>query len=196
MTSKSHLFYNVIMRLIDLVAALFILIFLSWLLLVIFIWIKCESNGPAIFSQERVGLNGKNFICYKFRTMYQGTENSASHLISAVQVTGSGKFLRKTKLDELPQAWNILLNDMAIVGPRPSLPSQRELIAERNQRDVLTIKPGVTGWSQIRSIDMSDAKKLAVSDSQYLKFRTVIKDIKIMILTVLGKGRGDNVNSF
>lgn len=195
MKNKSDWLYKITMRLIDLVAAIFILVVMSWLLLFVFVWIKFETAGPAIFRQKRVGLDGGIFICNKFRTMHEGTEDAASHLVSAAKITKSGKFLRATKLDELPQAWNILLNEMAIVGPRPCLPNQKELIAERLQRNVLTIKPGITGWSQIRSIDMSDPSKLARSDAEYLELRSVVKDIEIMVLTVLGKGQGDKVNS-
>ncbi|MEW7010020.1 sugar transferase [Lentilitoribacter sp. EG35] len=195
MKKRTDFFYKITMRFIDLIAAMFILVVMSWLLLLIFVWIKLETTGPAIFQQKRVGLGGRMFICNKFRTMHEGTEDAASHLISPARITKSGKFLRATKLDELPQAWNILLNEMAIVGPRPCLPSQKELIAERIQRNVLTIKPGITGWSQIRSIDMSDPCKLARSDAEYLELRSVMNDIKIMILTVLGKGQGDKVSS-
>lgn len=194
MINLSDWLYKTVKRLIDLIVAILILLFFSWLLILIFIWIRFESKGPAIFRQERVGLGGKIFICNKFRTMYQDTEDAASHLISAGQVTRSGKFLRATKLDELPQAWNIILNEMAIVGPRPCLPNQKELISERIRRDVLTIKPGITGLSQIRNIDMSDPIKLAKSDAEYVKFRSFTEDVKIMMLTVLGKGQGDKVN--
>lgn len=194
MITKPYWLYSAIMRLIDLVGAVFIIVFLSWLFLLIAIWIKFESKGQIIFRQQRVGLDGKIFICNKFRTMYQDTENTASHLVSVVKITRSGKYLRATKLDELPQAWNILLNDMAIVGPRPCLPSQIELISERIVRDVLKIKPGITGWSQIRNIDMSNPNELAISDAEYLKFRSVAQDLKIMILTLLGNGQGDKVN--
>ncbi|WP_244627887.1 sugar transferase [Lentilitoribacter sp. Alg239-R112] len=186
--------YKITMRFIDLSAAVFILVVTSWLLLFIFVWVKFETPGPAIFRQKRVGLNGKIFICNKFRTMYEDTEDAASHLISATKITKSGRFLRATKLDELPQAWNILLNEMAIVGPRPCLPNQKRLIAERIERNVLMIKPGITGWSQIRNIDMSDPIRLAKSDAEYLKYRSVVQDIKIMVLTVSGKGQGDKVN--
>lgn len=196
MTTKSHWFYNVTMRSIDLVIALIILVFFSWLLLAIFIWIKNESKGPAIFRQKRVGLDGNIFICNKFRTMFECTEDAASHLVAATQMTKSGRFLRKSKLDELPQAWNILFNEMAFVGPRPCLSSQKELIKERMQHDVLTVKPGITGWSQIRNIDMSDPVKLAVSDAEYLKYRSILQDIKIMFFTMLGKGQGDRVGLF
>jgi lipopolysaccharide/colanic/teichoic acid biosynthesis glycosyltransferase len=195
MTNDSSFAHKVIMRLIDLMLGLFILIFLFWLFLIIIIWIKFESKGPAIFRQDRVGLDGKIFVCYKFRTMFLDTEEAASHLVSSNQITSSGKLLRATKLDELPQTWNILLNDMAFVGPRPSLPNQKELIAERIQRGVMKVKPGITGWSQIKNIDMSDPVRLAVSDAEYLKLRSILLDIKIMFLTVLGRGQGDVVGS-
>lgn len=193
MKNKANWLYRTVMRIIDLIISITVIVIFSWLLLLIAIWIKLESKGPAIFRQERIGLNAKTFTCYKFRTMYIDTQDLASHMVSASQITKCGQFLRKTKLDELPQVWNILFNEMAFVGPRPCLESQKQLIKERNQRNILTIKPGITGWSQINGIDMSDPVILAQSDAVYLSHRSILFDIKIMILTFLGKGMGDRV---
>jgi lipopolysaccharide/colanic/teichoic acid biosynthesis glycosyltransferase len=133
-------------RLMDLLVVLFILIFLSWFLIVICILIRLETEGSPIFCQKRVGRYGKSFNCYKFRSMFIDTKNMATHEVSATQITRLGRFLRASKIDEFPQAWNIIKNEMTLVGPRPSLLTQDVIIAERKKRGILTIKPGITGW--------------------------------------------------
>lgn len=182
-------------RLMDLSVALFILIFLSWFLLIICILIRLETKGSPVFQQKRVGISGRSFNCYKLRTMFIDTKNMATHEISASQITKLGKYLRASKVDELPQAWNIIKNDMSLVGPRPSLLTQGVIIAEREKRGILAIKPGITGWSQIHNIDMSDAVRLAESDAQYLAKKSLMLDVKILILTIFGKGIGNIVKS-
>ncbi len=112
--------------------------------------IRLESAGPALFRQQRVGRDGKTFTCYKFRTMRSGTVQAASHEVSASAVTRLGAVLRKLKIDELPQAINILRNEMSLIGPRPCLPAQTALIAERTRRGVLALKPGITGYAQVQ----------------------------------------------
>lgn len=185
--------YQVFKRAFDIVLAVFILVFLSWLMVIISAIIVLDSKGPAIFKQKRVGKNGEVFTCYKLRTMHADTTDLASHRVSVNQVTRFGKLLRFSKLDELPQAWNVLLNEMAFVGPRPSLPAQVELITERKNRNVLTVKPGITGLSQIRNIDMSDPVLLAESDETYVKSQSIGLDLRIIMLTLLGRGLGDKI---
>lgn len=185
--------YNIFRITIDF-SFCFVTISLFWWLLV-FCWvtIKASSAGPGLFVQERVGINGKIFKCYKFRTMFQGTKQAGTHEISHSSVTPFGSFLRKTKIDELPQILNILRGELSLIGPRPCLPVQSELVQERLKRNVLDIKPGITGLAQVQGIDMSDPTKLAEKDAEYLHRRTLILDLKIAVRTVTGGGSGDNV---
>lgn len=155
--------------------------------------IRLTSPGPAIFRQTRVGLNEQPFTCYKLRTMYAETRHAPSHETAASAVTPLGRWLRRTKLDELPQLWNILRGEMSFVGPRPCLPTQAELIAARRSRGLYAILPGITGVSQIAGIDMSDPQRLAASDASYLDTMSFRTDIGIMLRTGLGLGRGDAV---
>jgi lipopolysaccharide/colanic/teichoic acid biosynthesis glycosyltransferase len=187
-----NIIYRILRRSLDLAFALFVLLFLNWALLLIWIIIRLESPGPGLFKQERVGKNLKPFTLYKFRSMATGTKTAPTHETSQSSVTRFGQFLRKTKLDELPQAWNLIRNDISLVGPRPCLPIQAELIACRSERNVFAIKPGITGLAQINNIDMSDPERLAEWDARYMALRGLIFDIKIMIRTALGKGIGDH----
>lgn len=179
--------------LLDFVSAMALLLLLWWLMIAVWVVIKVQSPGPGIFCQTRIGRHGKPFICYKFRTMYTSAPNVATHHVPISAVTPLGSFLRKSKIDELPQVFNILANQMSLVGPRPCLPSQMELIAERQARNVLSIKPGITGLAQVNDIDMSDPVRLAKWDERYLKLRSLLLDIKLIIQTGLGRGRGDKV---
>lgn len=155
--------------------------------------VRLTSPGPAIFRQKRVGLHGKPFTCYKLRTMYVATRDAPSHEIAAAAVTPVGKWLRRLKLDELPQIWNIIAGDMSFVGPRPCLPVQKELIAARMERGLYDIRPGITGVSQVAGIDMSDPEYLAQSDARYLENMSLMTDLRLIIATALGAGRGDRV---
>jgi O-antigen biosynthesis protein WbqP len=163
------------------------------LLLVLIPLVRLTSPGPAIFAQRRIGWKGREFICYKFRTMAVNTREAATHEISAAAVTGIGRILRKTKLDELPQLYNVLVGEMSLVGPRPCLPVQAELIRERETRGVLEILPGITGLGQVRGIDMSDPVRLAECDAEYLAKRSFGYDIRLLWDTLLGAGREDRV---
>src|SRR3979490_71075 len=127
-----------------------------------------ETPGSPIFAQKRVGRNQRLFTCYKMRTMWKETANLATHEVSPLAVTKVGHFLRITKLDEFPQLWNVLRGDMSLVGPRPCLPSQYELIFERHKRGLFKLRPGITGLAQVQGIDMSDPTRLALVDEQYL----------------------------
>jgi O-antigen biosynthesis protein WbqP len=162
-------------------------------MIVIAVAIRLTSKGPAIFVQDRVGLNEAVFKCLKFRTMVTGSPNIASHDASTSWITPVGKFLRRTKLDELPQLINVLLGQMSIVGPRPCLPSQTELIGQRRARGVFSLRPGITGPAQIAGIDMSDPVRLAKADAEYVQDHSLAGDLRIMILTVVGSGGGDAV---
>lgn len=158
-------------------------------------WIRRDSPGEGIFRQDRVGKDRRVFCCYKLRTMAAGTRQAGTHEVSAASVTRLGSFLRRTKLDELPQLWNVARGEMAFVGPRPCLPSQEELIEERERRGVYTILPGITGLGQVRGIDMSDPVRLAEVDAEYVARRNLFFDLRIVAQTLVGKGAGDRVNS-
>jgi lipopolysaccharide/colanic/teichoic acid biosynthesis glycosyltransferase len=151
------------------------------------------DTGSPIFRQERVGRHKKPFTLVKFRTMRKDTASVASHLASADAITPFGRFLRRTKLDELPQLWNVLKGEMSLVGPRPCLFNQQELIAEREQRGVLNARPGITGLAQVNDIDMSTPKLLAETDQAMLQNLTVGAYFKYIFMTVAGKGAGDRV---
>lgn len=180
-------------RFIDLAFALTILVLLWWLMLIVWAAIRLQSPGPGIFRQERVGRNEEVFTCFKFRTMHLSAPNAGTHEVPATAVTPLGHFLRRTKLDELPQVINILRNDMSLVGPRPCLPSQTSMIEERRAQGVFEIKPGITGLAQIRGIDMSDPAGLAACDREYLQLQSLLLDLKIILQTARGAGSGDNV---
>jgi len=186
-------FYLATKRVFDLFFVLFVGIFLWWLLLLVWIGVRLSSNGPGIFIQTRVGKKQKPFKCYKFRTMAVGTKNVGTHDVETSSVTAFGSFLRKTKFDELPQIVNIFRNELSLVGPRPCLPNQLELVNEREARGVFSVKPGITGLGQINNIDMSTPRKLAIWDRRYIATRGLVSDCKIMIATALGKGQGDRV---
>lgn len=190
---NNNWFYAALKRAIDLSFVFFIIVFFWWALVLAWIAVKFSSPGPGIFSQVRVGKNEKPFTCYKFRTMAQGTEQAGTHEISASNITPVGGFLRKTKIDELPQIWNILKNELSLVGPRPCLPIQQELIDARSQFDIFAAKGGISGWAQIQGIDMSDPSKLAKLDAEYLALRSTIFDLKIIFWTAVGRGQGDRV---
>ena len=179
-------------RLFDVVFSLLGLIFGAPVLTLLTL-IGFFDTGSPIFSQERVGRHKKPFILVKFRTMKKDTASVASHLASADAITPFGKFLRRTKLDELPQLWNVLKGEMSLVGPRPCLFNQEELIHEREVRGVLKARPGVTGLAQVNDIDMSTPKLLAETDQKMLKSLTLSNYFKYIFMTVAGKGAGDRV---
>ena len=155
--------------------------------------IRLESPGNPLFLQTRVGKNQKPFTLVKLRTMVAGTAHRGSHEVSTAQITRIGAFLRKTKIDELPQIWNVLTGDMSFVGPRPNLPNQSELIAERDARGVYDVRPGITGPAQLAGIDMSTPAKLADADADYIATRSFTGDLKLIVQTATGGGRGDAV---
>lgn len=151
------------------------------------------DTGSPLFLQERVGRSQKLFILVKFRTMSRDTASVASHLVSSSSVTSFGRFLRRTKLDELPQLWNVLKGDMSLVGPRPNLFNQKELIQARDALDVYSVRPGITGLAQIKDVDMSTPELLAKTDAEMISTMSVVNYFKYILLTVVGKGRGDTV---
>lgn len=161
-------------------------------LLLLFI-IGVFDTGSPLFRQERVGRFKKPFILVKFRTMAIDTASVASHLASSDSITRFGAFLRKTKLDELPQLWNVLKGDMSLVGPRPGLFNQNELTDAREALKVLDVRPGITGLAQVKGIDMSTPELLAETDAKMISNLKVSDYFKYIIMTFLGKGSGDRV---
>lgn len=155
--------------------------------------IIATSPGPAIFRQTRVGRHERPFTCYKLRTMKVDTPNLATHQVGRSAVTPVGAFLRRTKADELPQLWNVLKGDMSLVGPRPCLPEQHELIARRRAYRVFSVRPGITGIAQIQAVDMSDPERLAQLDQAYLASKGVREDLRILLRTLIGGGSGDRI---
>lgn len=153
--------------------------------------VRLTSPGPAIFAQPRVGRDERIFVCYKLRTMKAGTRSAASHELTAASITRVGAFLRRTKLDELPQLWNVLVGEMSLVGPRPCLPIQVELIEARKKLGVFQVPPGITGVAQIRGVDMSDPDRLAEIDADWVRRRSAALYLEMIFQTLLGKGSGD-----
>lgn len=151
-----------------------------------------DTRSP-LFHQTRVGRNQVPFTLVKFRTMRVGTVSVATHLANASAITPFGNFLRRTKLDELPQLWNVLKGDMSLVGPRPCLPNQIELINARQALNVFAMRPGITGLAQVQGIDMSTPKKLAQVDAEMVNNFTLKKYLSYIMQTVTGKGQGDRI---
>ena len=151
------------------------------------------DNGSPLFFQQRVGKYQRPFTLVKFRSMAPETGSVGTHLVDSAAITRLGKFLRKTKLDELPQLYNVLLGDMSLVGPRPCLPNQLELIDERARRGVFDAVPGITGLAQVNDVDMSTPRKLAIYDRLMLRKLNLRNYLCLILATALGRGRGDRV---
>ena len=181
-------------RLVDFIAAFIGIIVLAPFILLIAIILYLEHRKP-FFIQKRVGKNRVEFTLIKFRSMSPKAANLPTHEISADLITRTGKFIRATKLDELPQLWNVLKGEMSLVGPRPCLPSQEELINERQALGVFNLRPGITGPAQVKNIDMSTPKKLAQEDSQMVGNLTLLSYLKYVLMTVTGSGQGDKVRT-
>lgn len=177
-------------RFLDCVFAFLGLLFGAPFLLLIYL-IGLFDTGSPLFRQERVGRGQKPFTLVKFRTMKVGTASVASHLADNTAITRMGAFLRRTKLDELPQLWNVLCGDMSLVGPRPGLFNQQELLHARQQHGVFTARPGITGLAQVSGIDMSTPQLLAQTDAQMLATLNLRNYFRYILQTVTGQGQGD-----
>lgn len=179
-------------RLFDFVFSLVGLV-LGFPILLVLTLIGLFDTGSPIFRQVRVGRHQKPFTLVKFRTMRVDTASVATHLASSASITRFGHFLRKTKLDELPQLWNVLKGEMSLVGPRPGLFNQKELTEERAKRGVFDVRPGITGLAQVSEIDMSTPALLAETDQKMIDSLTLADYFKYIFMTVAGKGAGDRV---
>lgn len=184
--SREHYrpFMKTAKQIFDFAGAAMLLLVTSPILLLAVLAVRASSPGPAIFSQTRVGRDGALFRCHKLRTMHVGTPSLPSHETPVNAVTAVGEVLRKSKLDELPQFWNVLRGEMSLVGPRPSLPTQTEVIEYRRRLGVLGALPGITGLAQVSGIDMSSPALLAETDAAYLKTASLWLDLRILFRTL------------
>ena len=188
--------YLKIKRSIDFIMALVGLIVLSPLFLLLVVAIKIDSPGPVLFKQKRVGIHKIHFNILKFRTMRIDTpKDTPTHLLENPDqwITRVGRFLRRTSLDELPQIINILRGELSIIGPRPALWNQFDLIAERDKYGVNSIYPGITGWAQINGRDELPIKVKARFDGEYVDRRGFIFDLKIFLLTIVSVVRSKGI---
>ena len=190
------MYRNYIKRGIDFLLSLIALVLLSPRLLILCVWIKLDSKGPILFKQKRVGKDKTYFYILKFRTMYVDTpKDMPTHLLANPDqyITKAGRFLRKTSLDELPQILNILKGDMAIIGPRPALWNQYDLIEERDRYHANEIKPGLSGWAQINGRDELEIEVKAKLDGEYVERSSFLFDVKCLIKTITSVLRSDGV---
>lgn len=186
--------YVKLKRLIDIILSLIGLIVLLPIYLILIIAIKLESKGPVLFKQKRVGINKTHFNILKFRTMRIDTpKDTPTHLLENPDqyITKVGKFLRKTSLDELPQIWNILVGQMSIIGPRPALWNQYDLIAERDKYGVNEIPPGLTGWAQINGRDELPIEVKSKLDGEYVERISLWMDVKCFFGTIVSVLKSD-----
>jgi len=181
-------------RYLDFILSLLGLLILSPIILLVFILCLFDSSSP-IFVQKRVGRNMKPFGLLKFRTMRVDTVSVSTHLVNKSAITPLGQFLRKSKLDELLQLLNVLKGDMSLVGPRPNLFTQEDIIFERQKRGVYNVRPGITGLSQINKIDMSMPELLAITDAAMIQGFSLLAYFKLLFFTICGNGFGDRVSS-
>ena len=180
------------LRIIDILLSLIGIVCSLPIILAIYILGLCDTGSP-LFFQQRVGRNRRLFTLVKFRTMSINTDSVGTHLVDTTSITKVGNFLRKTKLDELPQLFNVLFGQMSLVGPRPCLSNQTKLVEERDRRGIFKVRPGVTGLAQVNDIDMSTPRKLARYDALMINSMTLKLYVKVIVSTLLGQGHGDRV---
>ena len=195
--SRKRLFYRFVKRSFDIIASFLMLIFLSPLMLIIAIAIKCDSKGPVIFKQKRMGKNCKTFYCYKFRSMRTEapSDRPTSLLTNSAQYqTKIGSFLRRTSLDELPQLWCVLIGTMSFIGYRPLILTEEKCNEMRNSLNVFSFRPGISGYAQVVGRDDVYYKNKAILDAEYVQKASIKLDIKLIIqtLVVVLKKKGNN----
>ena len=179
----------------DILSSLIAIILFSPILLILAIIVKCTSPGPILFKQRRIGKDNQEFMIYKFRTMRIDTPNVATHLLKNAEqyITPIGKFMRKTSLDELPQLFNILKGEMSVVGPRPALYNQYDLIEMRTKANVHIVRPGLTGLAQVSGRDELENEQKVHFDQQYVQKQSFFFDLKIIFLTVVKVFKSEGV---
>lgn len=188
--------YLKVKRVIDIILSLIGLIVLSPIFLILIIAIKIDSRGPVLFKQKRVGIHKSYFNILKFRTMRIDTpKDTPTHLLENPDqwITKVGKFLRKTSIDELPQIWNIFVGQMSIIGPRPALWNQNDLIEERDKYGANDVPPGLTGWAQINGRDELPIEEKAKLDGEYVEKIGFGMDVKCFFMTILSVLKSDGV---
>lgn len=188
--------YRYIKRVLDFILAFIGLVLLSPVFCVLIMWIKIDSKGPVLFKQKRVGIHKTYFNILKFRTMRIDTpKDTPTHLLKNPDkyITKTGRFLRKTSLDELPQIINILKGDMSVVGPRPALWNQYDLISERDKYGANDVMPGLTGWAQINGRDELEIPVKAKLDGEYVKNLGILMDLKCFVGTIISVIKHDGV---
>ena len=190
------MYIRYIKRILDIVLSLTGLILSSWLFLIIIVAIEIDDPGPVFFTQKRVGICKKHFNLYKFRSMKMSTpHDTPTHLLENPDryITRVGRFLRKTSLDEIPQLINILKNDMSVIGPRPALWNQYDLLEERDRYGANDIKPGLSGWAQICGRDELEIGDKARLDGEYVRNMSFLFDCRCFFGTAFSVLRGDGV---
>lgn len=188
--------YKVLKRVTDIILSLTFMILLSPLFIILILAIKIDSKGPVLFKQKRIGIHKKPFFILKFRTMRVDTpKDTPTHLLENPDqwITRTGRFLRKTSLDELPQIWNILVGDMSIIGPRPALWNQYDLIEERDRYGANDILPGLTGWAQIHGRDELPIVDKAALDGYYVEHLSLGLDIRCFFGTIKSVAKSEGV---
>lgn len=189
-------FFLIMKRTFDIIISSTAIIILSPFWIIIAFIIKCESNGPVLFKQKRVGKNKKHFNIYKFRTMRIDTpKDTPTHMLKNANsyITKSGKFMRKTSIDELPQLINILKGEMSIIGPRPALWNQYDLIEERDKYNANSVRPGLTGWAQINGRDELSIPVKAKLDGEYIEKMSFLFEIRIFFKTIFNVIKKDGI---
>ena len=179
----------------DILSSLIAIILFSPILLLLAMIVKCTSPGPILFKQRRIGKDNQEFMIYKFRTMRIDTPNVATHLLKNAEqyITPIGKFMRKTSLDELPQLFNILKGEMSVVGPRPALYNQYDLIEMRTKANVHIVRPGLTGLAQVSGRDELENEQKVYFDQQYVQKQSFLFDLKLIVLTVVKVFKSEGV---
>jgi O-antigen biosynthesis protein WbqP len=188
--------YMTFKRFIDIILSLIGIIILSPIFLILIAAIKIDSRGPVLFKQKRIGINKTHFNILKFRTMRIDTpKDTPTHLLENPEqyITKMGRFLRKTSLDELPQIWNIFVGEMSVIGPRPALWNQYDLIAERDKYGANDVPPGLTGWAQINGRDELPIDIKAKLDGEYVDRISLWMDIKCFLGTLISVVKSDGV---
>lgn len=188
--------YRKVKRIIDFSLSLFGLIIFSPIAIILCVWIKLDSKGPILFKQKRIGIHKSYFHILKFRTMYvDAPKDLPTHLLDDPEqyITRAGKFLRKTSLDELPQIINILKGEMSIVGPRPALWNQYDLIMERDKYGANDVMPGLTGWAQINGRDELEIVEKAKLDGEYVKQMSLLFDVRCFMKTLFSVIKSEGV---